>query len=82
MTSENISTQFKELFILDNINELQLQDRREILQMVYNSASRSKLKEKGSGTQINLEDISDILIEKIYTLMNEKLNEQDNIISL
>ena len=82
MTSDTVSIQFKKVFILDNINELQLQDRREILQLIYNSASRSKLKEKGSGTQIKLEDISDTLIEKIYGLMQEKLNEQCSAISL
>jgi len=63
-------------FITDNINELLLQDRREILQMIYNSKSRSKLKEKGGGTQINLNDLSEQLIEKIYDCINKKISEQ------
>ena len=63
-------------FITDNINELLLQDRREILQMIYNSKSRSKLKEKGGGTQINLNDLSEPLIEKIYDCINKKISEQ------
>lgn len=66
----------KKIFMMDNINELQLQDRREILQMIYNSSSRNKLKEKGSGTQIKLEDISNQLVERIYTFITKKLNEQ------
>ena len=63
-------------FITDNINELVMQDRREILQMLYNSPSRSKLKEKGGGTQIKLNDISEQLIEKIYNFINTKLTNQ------
>lgn len=73
---ENTPT-FKKIFILDNVNELQLHDRREILQMIYNSPSRSKLTEKGSGTQIKLEEIPDSLIGNIYEYMNKKLNEQN-----
>ena len=54
------------IFITDNVNELLIHDRREILQMIYNSQSRSKLKEKGGGTQIKLDDLSEQLTEKIY----------------
>ena len=63
-------------FITDNINELLIQDRREILQMIYNSASRSKLKEKGGGTQIKLNDLSEQLMEKIYDSVKLKLTDQ------
>ena len=63
-------------FITDNINELLIQDRREILQMIYNSSSRSKLKEKGSGTQIKLNDLSEQLMEKIYDSVKKKLTDQ------
>jgi hypothetical protein len=64
------------VFITDNINELLIQDRREILQMIYNSPSRSKLKEKGGGTQIKLNDLSEPLIEKIYNSIVQKLADQ------
>lgn len=66
----------KLVFITDNINEVMIQDRREILQIIYNSSSRSKLKEKGGGTQIKLDDLSDSLVEKIYNLIQDKLSEQ------
>ena len=64
------------VFITDNVNELSIQDRREILQMIYNSQSRSKLKEKGGGTQIKLNDLSEQLIEKIYNSIVKKLADQ------
>lgn len=63
-------------FITDNINELSIQDRREILQIIYNSPSRSKLKEKGNGTQIKLNDLSEQIINKIYDCVTLKLNNQ------
>jgi hypothetical protein len=66
----------KIVFIIDNINEVMVQDRREILQLIYNSPSRSKLKEKGGGTQIKLDDLSDLLVDKIYNLILDKLTEQ------
>lgn len=66
----------KVVFIIDNINELMIQDRRTILQIIYNSPVRSKLKEKGGGTQIKIQDLTDNIIEKIYTILTEKLNEQ------
>jgi hypothetical protein len=66
----------KLIFITDNINEVMVQDRREILQLIYNSPSRSKLKEKGGGTQIKLGDLSDPLVDKIYNLIQDKLTEQ------
>jgi hypothetical protein len=66
----------KLIFITDNINELLIQDRREILQMLYNSPSRSKLNEKGGGTQIKLNDLSEQLVEKIYNYITIKLSSQ------
>lgn len=66
----------KLIYIIDNINEIMVQDRREILQIIYNSPSRSKLKEKGGGTQIKITDLSQSLIEKIYSIIKIKLEEQ------
>lgn len=68
--------QFKETFICDNINDLTIQYRRDVLQMVYNSQFRNHLKEKGNGTQLKLDFLSDSLINKIYNFIVEKLNDQ------
>jgi hypothetical protein len=66
----------KKIYIIDNINELIINDRKTVLQMIYNSSSRDKLKEKGSGTQIKIEDLPNILIETIYVFVEEKSKEQ------
>lgn len=66
----------KRIFVIDNINELVIDDRKKVLQMIYNSPSRNKLKEKGSGTQIKIKDVSDELIKKIYDFVEEKSKEQ------
>jgi hypothetical protein len=66
----------KESFICDNINDLTIQFRKDILQMIYNSQFRNKLKEKGNGTQIKVDDLPNQLTEKIYTFMIQKLNDQ------
>jgi hypothetical protein len=64
------------IFISDNINELMIHDRRVILQIIYNSSLRSKLKEKGSGTQIKIDDLTNDIIVKLYDIINTKLQEQ------
>ena len=66
----------KKIYIIDNINELIIKDRKTVLQMIYNSASRSRLKEKGSGTQIKIEDLANVLIENIYIFVEKKSKEQ------
>jgi hypothetical protein len=64
------------IFISDNINELMIQDRRVLLQIIYNSSLRSKLKEKGSGTQIKINELTNDIIVKLYNIINTKLQEQ------
>ena len=60
-------------YIIDNVNELYLNDRKIVLEMIYNSISRCKLNEKGNGTQVNISDLSDILLNNIYTFIQLKL---------
>jgi hypothetical protein len=66
----------KKIYIIDNINELIIDDRKTVLQIIYNSPSRNKLKEKGSGTQIKIENLPNALIENIYTFVEKKSKEQ------
>lgn len=63
----------KQNYILDNINELSIQDRREIVHKIYNSASRSKLKEKGGGMQIKMSDLTVDLIDEITEFIQKKM---------
>ena len=71
-----IPVSVKESFIFDNINDLLIDDRKDILQIIYNSKHRSSLKEKGNGVQIKLSDLSPSIIEKIYTTIIKKLQDQ------
>jgi hypothetical protein len=66
----------KKIYIIDNINELIIDDRKTVLQIIYNSPSRNKLKEKGSGTQIKIENLPNALIENIYKFVEKKSKEQ------
>jgi hypothetical protein len=72
MTELNIVS--KKLFIYENSNELSLEDRRELLQIIYNSQFRNKISEKGSGVQIKLDELSQSIIDKLYTTIVAKLN--------
>lgn len=61
------------LYICDNINELKINNRKEILQMImYSSIDLEKIIEKGNGTQIKLVDINDNLLRNIYNYIYNK----------
>ena len=74
-----IPVSVKESFIFDNINDLLIDDRKDILQIIYNSQHRSILNEKGNGVQIKLSDLSQPIIEKIYRTIIKKLQDQSII---
>jgi len=81
--SQNLNTDLSKIpnhvkkeFIFDNSNDLPIDDRREILQIVYNSQFRNKLKEKGDGVHIKLDDLAQPIIDKMYVTIIMKLNEQ------
>lgn len=63
-------------YIIENINELNIYDRIEIIQILYNSIARAKLVEKGSGTQIKISDIPDDILLNIETLIKQKMDAQ------
>ena len=72
----NTNIDVKKSFIFDNINELSIDDRRELLQIIYNSKFRNIINEKGGGVQIKLDELSNIIIDKLYLHVLTKLNEQ------
>lgn len=71
-----ISNEHKQQLIFDNINELCIQDRISMIQIIYNSSDRSMLKEKGNGIQIKLTTISHNVLNSLYILLIRKLKEQ------
>ena len=74
--SNNVVNSSKESFIFDNINDLPIDDRKDILQIIYNSQFSDKLNEKGNGVQIKISDLSQAIIDKIYITIINKLNDQ------
>lgn len=68
-------------FIHNNINELKLNYRKEILQMIlYSNIDDEKIVEKGNGTQIKFSDIDSILLKNIYNFIYMKLELSSDII--
>ena len=68
-------------YINDNINELKLSFRKEILQIIlYSNIDDDKIVEKGSGTQIKFSDIDPILLKNIYNYIYKKIELSTDII--
>jgi hypothetical protein len=65
------------IYINDNIQELKLNHRKEILQILLcSNIEQNKILEKGSGTQIKFADIDSNLLKIIY---NNIYNKIENI---
>jgi len=64
-------------YIYDNVNELLVKERIEVLQMLlYSDIDGDKITEKGSGTQIKFSDIKKPMIKKIYNFIFNKLENR------
>ena len=72
-----IHSHVKKSFIFENSNDLPIDDRRELLQIIFNSQFKSKLKEKGGGVQIKLGELSMPIIDKLYITIVKKLNDNN-----
>ena len=68
-------------YIHDNINELKLSFRKEILQIIlYSNIDDDKVVEKGSGTQIKFSDIDSILLKNVYNYIYKKIELSSDIL--
>lgn len=77
----DINTNKYVTYIYDNINELKLSFRKEILQIIlYSSIEDEKIVEKGSGTQIKFSDIDPILLKNVYNYIYKKIELSSDII--
>jgi hypothetical protein len=63
-------------FILENVNELGIEDRLKILQMIHSSEFSTCISEKGSGCAVNLGDLDQPIIDKIHEFITKQLEEQ------
>jgi hypothetical protein len=63
-------------YICNNVDELNFQNRKNVLQIIYNSPSQKKITEKGNGSQIKMDDLPIMLIITIYDFIKKKLETQ------
>jgi hypothetical protein len=63
-------------YICNNVDELNFQNRKDVLQIIYNSSSQNKITEKGNGSQIKMDDLPTLLVRTIYDFINQKLEIQ------
>lgn len=71
------------IYISDNINELKLNYRKEILQIIiYSNIEEEKIVEKGNGTQIKFSDLAgnNLLLKNIYNFIYNKIELKQDII--
>ena len=61
-------------YINENVIKLLLIERKEILQILYNSIGDGKISTKGNGSQIKYKDIPHHTMLAIYTYIQNKLN--------
>ena len=76
MTEEITKSDIKKfiVYINDNIQELKLNHRKEILQILLcSNIDQNKILEKGSGTQIKFSDIDSSLLKIIYNNIYNKI---------
>lgn len=77
MDTKELSRDKKEIYIEENIAELQIVQLRNILQRISDTIPASKIMEKGDGTYIKFSDLPDELIEYIYNYVKSKI---DNLV--
>jgi hypothetical protein len=65
-------------YINENIVKLLLAERKEVLQILYNSIGDSKISTKGNGSQIKYKDIPNHTLLSIYSYIQNKLNIKNN----
>lgn len=65
----------QKLYIYNNINEIDIDVRKELLQIIYNSDVKDKIVEKGNGVQIKFDDINNSIISTLYNILKKKIKE-------
>lgn len=63
-------------YIIENVNELPMNNRQEIKNVLIMAGLREKIQEKGNGIQINTKNISANTLKKLHQFIQDKLSEQ------
>ena len=70
-----MNTEEKIDFIYENANNLNLDDRKIILKIIYDSECKKHIIEKPSGCEIRLSKLSPSVIDLLYDMMEKKILE-------
>jgi hypothetical protein len=63
-------------YVCNNVDELNFQNRKDVMQIIFNSSSKGAIIEKGNGSQIKIDNLPDMLIRTIYDFIKQKLETQ------
>lgn len=72
----------KTSYIIDKVNELDLDDRRHILSIIQQSVSNELIKEHGDGSRINLDLLDENLINKLHSIIYRKAKQIEELYKL
>ncbi len=80
-----MSLQDQQIFIYNNLNQLSLQERKNVLQIIISSGTEeNKIITKNNGVLVKGNDLSENCIKQIYTYIENciinKTNEINNLI--
>ena len=65
-------------YISNNVCELSIQDRLDILQIIINSVDNKKIQDKGDGVQIKMNNIPTSTLITIHDFIKKKIKQRDN----
>jgi len=66
------------LFIRKNADDLNIENKKAILQLLKSKIDNGKIKEVSDGIRINLDSLDDSVISNLYSLTEYKLQEERN----
>lgn len=75
---EQKSIQEMKLFIRKNADDLNIANKKALLQLLKSKVDNNKIKEVSDGIRINLDSLDDSIITNLYSLTEYKLKEESN----
>lgn len=75
---EQKSIQEMKLFIRKNADDLNISNKKALLQLLKSKVDNNKIKEVSDGIRVNLDSLDDSIITNLYSLTEYKLKEESN----
>lgn len=75
---EHKSINDMKLFIRKYADDLNFENKKDILQLLKSKIDNNQIKEMSDGVRINLDILSDSVLINLYSLVNYKLKEESN----